>query len=471
MNEEDANIDLIRSEKRLFLPAGSLASCFAALEARGLQKESFDCDVGHTVYFLDGEQSSSVGVSYKARRYLPDFSKSLDLNELRKVPYLCEVKREPDPGTPELRRKCKRIKLQLDEAQARASESAGHPLRPYLVVEYRRAHFTRKDTKNQFRVTLDTGTRFWLFPAGQTTGVLIGDAAAEGVVRAEIKFDPRFAEAQGVSSVIEDFRVRGSIPAISKKGEGLNFIKWRLDRLCATGTITAELQGKEVEAKLSVEGFNFDSLCLSLRQFAKNGLAPFFPNSFFPHLGSATTVNHYWGKGAPGKQVEGLKVMGRGGRARATVKAGSTILDARLGVLERDEVKGKVFPYEWAHIRKIVEEREREIGGPLTYVGHLLRIRKIFWLRSPQGRVYHFSIERCVADGRPPLDQIEIEYVGLSHEGSRLPDRLSPREEMLLDLGYLAAKIINFIGQSGEGRLSAVGVEKFKWLSEGHTSR
>ncbi len=459
-------IDRIRQEKRFFLPGDCLQALAEVFEAQGfITKPSTKGSITHTIYFLDDEQTVSVGASFKARRYLTCFSESLDLNQLQNITFRCEIKKEARPQEYELREKIDGGELSFRDAESLMNKQAGFRLRPYLAVEYLRTHFVRPGADEKLRVTVDTGAHFWFFPPGQGVGILVGDAAAEKIVRTEIKFDPNATGEIKLATFLDALIAMGALPAISKKAEGLNFAKWWHDRKYAPPGMVNELGEFEIEAKLSLEGFDFDALLVELRAFARGGgaTAPIIPDAVFPYLLATTTVNHYWAKkDVVGNLVEGSKVLARGGVGKINMKADSKMLDARLGIIERKEVKGRSFPYP---CRSLDKEVSMDFPAEtLAYVGHLLRIRKAFWLINPQNRLYHVSLERCVVSGRKPLDQIEIEYTGLRKQGDRESDRMSPRDHVLADITWVAEKVLSFMNGLGGGRVVAMGVEKFAWL-------
>jgi hypothetical protein len=460
-------IDGARQEKRFFLPGDRFEALLAVFKEQDfVVKPSRKGNVTHTMYFLDDEHSLSMGTSFKARRYLTCFSDTLDLGKLQEVVYRCEVKKQVRLQDHEFREKIDGGDLTLRNAESFMRAEGGFHARPYLAVEYHRVHFVKKEQQERIRVTVDTQAHFWFFPFRQSMGIPVGDNAAAEVIRVEIKFDPNAAEEVGLGKFLEAIAAMGALPAISKKAEGLNFVKWWHDRKYAPPGMVNELGECEIEAKFSLEGFDFDALLARLRMFAQgSGMAPIISDTVFPYLLATTTINHYWAKkDAAGVLVEAVKFLARGGTGKVTMKANSKLVNARLGIIERKEVKGKSFPYPCASLDEAA--RTSLPTETLIYVGYLLRIRKAFWVISPQGRLYHISLERCVANGRSPLDQIEVEYTGKRKQGNPESDHMSAREHIVADITTVAEKVLGYVKGLGDGCITAAGEEKFAWLKQ-----
>ena len=232
-------IDLSRQEKRYFLPGYNVGTLMDMLEKQNFSQRRFSGNgIVQTVYFLDDCLTKSSGVSYKARRYMSHFSESVDLRYLWGTTMLWEIKWETNQH--ELREKSKRVELTLREIGVLVGYHANCPMRPYLVVEYTREHYERIGVEERFRVTVDTGTRFWFFPFGETLAIEVGDKAAAEILRVELKFDAVLVASDEIQNLLRSLEAEGAMPLISKKGDGLNFVKWWHDKRHGSHSIKKE---------------------------------------------------------------------------------------------------------------------------------------------------------------------------------------------------------------------------------------
>jgi hypothetical protein len=455
-------IDLYRKEKRFFIPAIFTNAVMDLIkEVKLVPVKYSDKPITQTVYLLDDEQTWSLGISLKARRYLKKHPSAISLEKVQRSAYRLEVKKEVSMET---RRKKRERFGQLQKAAQRASNQFPG-IRPYLVIEYRRQHFVPHNADYEFRVTVDTETRFWFFPPDKSEAIVIKNfGTQEDIVRLEIKLDPAGEIDDLVANFLNQLSDLGAQPAISKKQEGLNTVKMWIDKTYANPLIK-ELKNVEIESKLTVRSdIDPNILFVTLKEFCKIATKPIILDPNYPFTITTSSVNHYWGSVGKREYLkEGVKILSRGVLARPVYKSDTRKVNSQLGIVERKEVKGEHFSCVETPFSKIISQEESRMGK-LTYAGFLFRTRKAIWLLNElSGRIYHLSLDKCSASNKFPLYQIEIEYSGmLQREGYFPLDYHKARREIIRDTKFLAKQILTF---AKNRRIVLVpGEEKFVWL-------
>ncbi len=458
------DINQLRMEKRFCSPAASLSALFDLVKKTGLTPiEYSDKKITQTVYLLDDEQIWSLGVSLKARRFLRDYSSGITGVEIGNCDFRFEIKTE----TSEADVKQKEIQATtLNEATELAREIFPG-IRPYLLVEYQRQHFVQPKSNSWYRVTIDDNLRFWFFPAGEAKAICIKDFGLAGdIIRLEIKVDPAREQAAAVMNLINGLAKIGAQPIISKKFEGLNAIKFWLDKT-ASNPMTKELPDCEIEAKLTIATpINPNAFFASMKNLFVAETKPIVVDPTYPFTMTTASVNHYWRKkGEADSTTEGIKILSRGTIARPVLKSHTTLINQRLGIIERKEIKGKRFLPAQTTFLEVIRQNGFN-PDELEYLGYCLRSRKAIWLSDREtGRIYHVSLDRCTARGKNPLYQIEIEYSGILDGRGFIPAGLKEaKEQIIKKTTFLAEKIIAFAENKGI-KLSA-GEKKINWLAE-----
>ena len=447
------NIDLVRQEKGFFLSSTKHAVLTNLLERNGFKRKLFPNSCAQTVYLVDDDQTHTIEVSFKARRYQSGFSGAISLRDILNERFGFEIKKDLGHTGQSNHEKTPRFETSLREivGVANASIKGDGELRPYFITEYRREHWVRNEG---FRVTIDSGTKFWFFPRESSEAVLLYAPDEENILRIETKLDPSF-EPETSTALFRGLFDLGSLPIIGKKLRALTLIDVWHSKHFGVKKWVKELEGSEIEAKFSVVG-NPNRIFASL---IRENLAPFRINSHYPFTITAGSVNHYWGKRIPGesKLLEGAKAMFSGSAFKFFLKDGFDVVDPSLGIIERRERKLEWSIYQNQGLQELVREYEVDLG-PLEYVGYLFRARKASWFISPDGRVYHLSIDSCHANGREGLIQVEIEYSG--NVGTHLP-RNQARKIIVADLKALSGTTLSILRSQSPVSL---GVSKFDWL-------
>lgn len=461
---DTASIDLFRKEKRFFIPAILTNQLLELIKENGLEPICFsENKITQTIYLLDDEQSWSLGVSLKARRYLQNYSKSISLEVLMDNQFNFEIKKEID-GT-ETRAKEKQQSASLGEIVEMAKEKFSR-VRPYLIVEYDRQHYISPE-QPWCRVTVDRGIRFWFLPCGKTEAVCIKDLkVTEDLTRLEVKVDLSRETEISIADFLNRISELGAQPVISKKQEGLNLVKTYLDKEHSS-PMTKELKDCEIEAKLTVmTSFDPNVFFASLKELFLKGVGSILLDPSYPFTMTTSSVNYYWGKrGGDDCLSEGIKILSRGITARPVFKSNVVMLNLATGMIKRREVKATIFSVLENSFHDIVSQNEPLIGK-VEYAGFLIRTRKAIWLINElTGRVYHVSLDRCTAHGKEPLYQIEVEYSGkLKKIDASSGDSYEVEKEIIRETGIIAEEIMALAERKGV-RLS-LGKEKFVWLTE-----
>lgn len=458
-------INWSRKEKRFALPSALLDQLLNAIDEAGMKSLEYSGRaVTQTVYFLDDEQHWSMGVSFKARRYIEDRSARIFLFDLKKSMFRFEIKKE-STGM-EAREKKHFGPIYFGQGLAHLGKSIFR-IRPYLVIEYRRRHFVFPDSEEWCRITVDSDMRIWVFPKGATEAVCVRDCQeGSDLIRLEIKVSNAGESDSCVQMLLGGLFKLGVQPIISKKMEGLGAVKLWLDQTYAN-PLVKELKNCEIESKMTISPFvDPNVLFTRLKLFCHDGIRPFSVDRTYPFTMTTSSVNHYWSVTDNSQKKEGLKILYRGLTARPVLKSDTKIICPELGLIERCEVKDKPFSTLTTSFADVVKKNEA-ILGQLQYVGYLFRTRKAIWLINEQnGRVYHISLDKCSAHDRKDLFQIEVECSGklrscAEKEGIH-PNIDETRGEIIEETKFLTRRILDFARERGIGLHP--GEEKFQWL-------
>lgn len=420
----------------MFIHLQQIEEARKCLARYGLVRRSYEQPYVQTVYLSDDQQTHSIGISLRARRYLASGHDGLRLSDLSGQLFDFEIKQESQDGDM-TKVKSPRQKLLLRQTSEVAEEFTGEKVRPYFVVEYLREHFVRGDS---LRVTLDTGTRFFFLAPSHDETIPLGASGESNGIRIEFKYDP-ITETDLVSRIIDELLSLGAIPVISKRMQAFNLLRvWR-DRNFGVGkkNIVKETPGLEIEAKFSITG-NLNRLFSGM---IGQDFSPFQLDPSYPFVASSSSVNHYWGKTMGAGTEEGAKVLCRGSIMNFVVKDGGSNVDPLYGIVRRGEKKHPRFEYEGGGIDKLAQDRG--LDKDLTYAGYLFRNRKAVWLRGPEERLYHLSVDRCRTDiPDQQLCQIEVECTG--RVGTKNNRSQADNEKTIIgELQFLGDRVLSFL--------------------------
>jgi hypothetical protein len=449
---QSSNIDLSRRELRFFVILPFLGYFLEKLSER-LTRINFSSNpIVQTIYLGNEEQIVPWGISLKARRYLPDFSllPNLDPNQ----PFLFERKEKSVECW--LSREKKRGDSSLGEIISSASSDFSITLEPYLLLEYRRRHFVPKEDI-PLRLTVDVGMRYWLTAGGNPQLMRID----QEISRIEIKVAESHINHEIMGFILKLLFDLGAQPIISKKKEGLNLAK-RLYDISHAQSFVKELDNLEIEAKLVLEEADPVSFFTKLKEWLGQGRAPLVLSSHYPNTFTTGSLNHYWAITQEEKLADSLKILFKGSSFKTVAKGIVSVVDPELAIVRRSEHKGKRIQYTPEVFREVISSFEGT-AGQLRYVGYLNRSRKAVWPESEgTGRVYHVSLDRCLAEKRPPLYQLEVEYSGIYKVRYRgKSDRTE--SDIICDTQMITSSILDFAIQNGY-QLKPNILSKFDWL-------
>jgi hypothetical protein len=254
----------------------------------------------------------------------------------------------------------------------------------------------------------------------------------------------------------------GAQPIISKKKEGLNLAK-KLYDISHAHSFVKELKDLEIEAKLVLEDEDPVLVFTKLKEWFGQDRAPLVLSDHYPNTFTTGSLNHYWSIFKKGKLADGLKILFKGSSFKTVAKGIATVIDSELAIVSRSERKGKRIQYTPEVFCEVISSFEGAMGQ-LRYAGYLNRSRKAIWPESKEtGRVYHVSLDRCLAEGKQPLYQLEVEYSGIYmdryREGSDLVE-----SDIIRDTQMITRSILDFAIQNGY-RLKPNILSKFDWLT------
>lgn len=461
-------INVFRQEQRFFLFKHWEEVVLGTLKASGFVQRTYSSsDVTQTVYFLDKDQTFSLGVSFKARRYRTHFSDSISLDDLNEATFQFEEKRSLE-NSDNVKQKTPRIAASLPSILNIVQERTGKYARPYLVVEYQRKHFVVDGNDQDCRVTMDTDIRYWFFPPQESEAILLGEYdSTRELIRIEFKLNPTAVSTQLVQECISRLEPLVLQPIISKKEEGLNLIR-RWHELHYSSQLVKELGESEIEAKITLDLTDPDLLFAELVEWLKKDPISITLDEKFPFILTSASINHYWTTQSSTGASEGVKVLFKGGNAKVVRKNHLQVVDALRGIIERKERKGDRLPYSGVNLDELVRTRYENSVGSLEYADFLKRTRKAIWVLSKEDRIYHLSLDRCTTKGRPALYQLEIEYVGRKDESAAEEATLDAiKKRVVADLQYLTDSVCQFLEKSSAKRMDLPAVEKYTWLTEG----
>ena len=447
------SIDLLRQEKGFFLPVSDYSVLVSVLTKHGFKRKHFPNPYTQTVYLVDDDQTYTIGVSFKARRYSTGLSNFISLDNIVNEEFCFEIKRDLGHTGQSRHEKTARQNAQLKKVVDMANESLGQSakLRPYFITEYHREHWVKGENS---RVTIDSETKFWFFPRESSSAVLLNAPDEDSILRIETKFDP-VSDIETSTDLIKCLYSIGALNIIGKKLRALTLIDVWHAKHFGVKHLEKELVDVEIEAKFSVIG-NPNQIFASL---VRENLSPFIISPHYPFTITAGSVNHYWGKVSSNHThlVEGAKAMFIGSAFKVVLKNGFDVIDPSLGIVEREERKFRWSAYQNQGLQELIHEYEVDLG-PLEYVGSLFRARKASWFISPDGRIYHLSIDSCHATDREGLIQVEVEYSG--NVGAHLPHNQA-REIIVADLKALSETTLSILRSQSP---VALGISKFDWL-------
>lgn len=367
-----------------------------------------------TIYFNNNEHVVPFEFSIKARRYLPTLP---DYPFLDKGTYFLDLKK----GKGENKQKV-RLEATLEEATKIVNKKYAFseiPLRPYILVEYLRRHYTPKKL-GDIRLTLDTGMRYFFFPPNQKEGIMIG--REDGYTRLEIKEgEPNENFTNLMRKVLKEIN---AFPIISKKFTAYDFLG--LYRAKTSGKpFSKELKDYEIESKLETES---EEIFQEIKQFFKEGMSNFKLPAHFPYTFESASINRYY------KNEKGLfKAMLRKNEVEIVKKSDIEVINDPFGlncILKRKEIKGNIVPI----------DSEMIISAKLQ--GELYRMRKAFWVENGEtNRFYHISLDCCL--GLPgTLYEVEVEYTGRYTKSERTKIGKKTEGEIIKDIANITKILI-----------------------------
>lgn len=448
------NIDLLRVERRFFIILPFLKS-FLGRIVKDFRQKKFSQDVVQNIYLGDDEQTIPWGTSVKARRYLSSFSNPRENVNLSDR-FLLDIKRQNYKNW-QVREKQPRVEMSLKEIISTSSDLLKTPLRPYVMVEYRRQHFfPLRDIP--LRVTVDSGMRFYFFPSDGIT--FLGEES--GLARVECKFTEGYEKDESVLCISDLLQKSNAQPIISKKEAAYNFVRAYLSSKSARPLIK-ELPGCEIEAKLTLQSHQPVNFFLGMKNWCRDGKMPLIIESHFPFTFLPSSLNHYWGRYTDKGLEEGIKVLFRGNEFNTVLKGDMQIISPSLAIVKRSEIKGRATGYNPEAFQKMLRGFEKEMGK-LDFMGYLHRSRRAFWPANPiSGRFYHISLDLCLVPGKPPLFQLEVEYSGI-HHNMPTPNRTIAEREIVDDTVNITQSILR-LAEEESIHLCPDVLSKFDWLT------
>lgn len=453
-----ANIDLLREESRFFIPVSALEGFLKEIKKKFYRKRFSHNEVVQTLYLGNDEQTVPWGMSLKVRRYLKDYSLEMFLDPNEK--YLFEFKQKISGTSLNAREKTPRQETSISEAVKIASQQLGVSLRPYLLVEYYRQHFLPK-INIPLRLTVDTDVSYWYF--GHDKPYFL--KADREIVRVECKISTDIEKEPLVKSVFNFLSEIGAQPIISKKEEGFNLIKTHFDRYYARPLIK-ELKDCEIEAKFVLQNTDPIQFFIGLKEWCRQETLPIILDSHYPFTFTTSSINQYWCKKTD-KELprEMVKFLFKGDVVRPVFKKRTIIIDSSLAIIKRKEVKEEKFFYSAEGFKGKLDSYSDRFG-PLEYAGYLARSRKAIWPEHiASGRVYHVSLDRCLAPGKFPFYQLEIEYSGRhQNKCSEVIHQSLVEREIIEDTKYLARTILS-VAKQKKINLQPNRLSKFDWLT------
>lgn len=451
------DINLLREERRFFIPARDIKKLLQEVEKNFSRKKFSENEYVQTVYLGNDEQTVPWGNSPKARRYTPRPSEELRLDFSDR--YLFELKEKPFGSSLGVRKKTSRQEMTLRESAQFASIKLKIPLRPYLVVEYLRQHFI-PTTNIPFRLTIDTEIRYWFLEGSSAQFIENGDQ----IVRIECKMGDEAEEDKSITAFLSFLEALGAEPVISKKEEGYNLIKKYVEQKCARPLIK-ELTNSEIESKFILEESDPIAFFTAIKEWSRNGAGNIVLDPGYPFTNTTSSINHYWSSSEYNKLKEGVKFLFKGPLVSPVLKSEMVVIDRAHAVVRRKEIKGKKFFYtKEAFLNEL--ERYTSALGRLEYAGYIARSRKAVWLEhNSSGRIYHISLDRCSAPGKRALYQLEIEYSGRRRERYQETAQASDsaETEIIEDTINLASSVY-LLAKSANVHLRPDTLSKFHWL-------
>lgn len=308
-------IEFKRLERRFIVPKEAMAPVLKELD-RTLKRLFYDKEIVQTVYLNNDDLPASWTCSLKARRYLKNPAETtetvdIDPEELFK----CELKKDGAKDQAKIKTKnyltipgfCSWAAARLKSASDPA------PLRPHILSQYRRFHFTLKGN-SEMRVTADMETGYGFFPQDRPF-VWIGK---EDGLRVEIKTTPEMINGTACKKIINLLQQHGALPVISKKGQAYNLHARYLNRQFGS-KMQKELINTEAEAKFLIDHPQPSVFFLEIKKALQSGKIPGFCFGSYPYVHSGNSINFYW-NAAEEKAANELKLLFKGLFFRAVTK-------------------------------------------------------------------------------------------------------------------------------------------------------
>jgi hypothetical protein len=373
-----------RTERRYVIPSPQK---FLDKISSFMERKKFsDNEYVQTIYFNNDEHTLPFDLSIKARRYLPRLPSHPVLDEGL---YFLELKIDKGEYKQKVRMDAAKI---INEEYSFLEKN----LRPYILVEYHREHYTLKN-QEKARVTIDDNIKYFYLPPNQKKWILIGKE--EDYARLEVKekrSNKNFSIL--IKKILEDFDVR---PIISKRFTSYNFLnKYFLAKNKIH--LYKELNDCEIESKLEIKNkIDPETVFQEIKQYFKKNNSKFKLPKHFPRTLESASINRYC------KNKNGLfKISMKGDKMRIIFKSKKEILknSKKLTcILKRKERKGDYFSI-WS---KSIESAE--------LLEEIKRKKKFFYIvNSLTKRFYQISLDYCYNYFNKNLRQIEIEYIGRS---------------------------------------------------------
>lgn len=208
------SINFNRSEQRFTIISGKQNRIILESPVELQEIKYSDNPINRTVY-IGEEDLVPWGVSFKARKYLPEFSPN-DFTINYDETYAFSIKKVLDKET-ETSKKSPNLIINLKKAIDITSTEIGKQVGIYLITEYNRQHFISSDTN--LRITWDKETSYWKF---QDKPIFL---YKEKLERVEIKVSTDMLTDTKIIKLIEVILNNRGKSDLSKKETGFVLIK------------------------------------------------------------------------------------------------------------------------------------------------------------------------------------------------------------------------------------------------------
>ncbi len=371
-----------REELRFFVVEEVGDVLFGELSKR-FQEERYENQWTRTIYLNNPFYPVPFGTSIKARGYSP-VSWGDTANIDPDSDGLLETKEDSDVH--QAKRKS-RIYGKIGALIHCADDFMGRAVLPCIATQYTRRHFNLPG----LRITIDSNLSYYMFDGD--SGVCVGREPK--ILRVEIKIPNGGRLDSETANLLKGLH---SLPIISKKHTTDNLVSDFRNRQHTETKARHEVSGVEFESKMDFVGHDPDMALWQIRDVFANRRGKFIISPGYQYTDQGASIRRYHGHGA--------KVSLKGNKMKVVQKSNK-------------QVVGKVVRTEESKTAGLIETLDdaRKLGSLPPVTGEIHRAKKVFWVDNlDTGRVYHLSLDRCAATGRPYFYQVEVEYVGTRAE-------------------------------------------------------